>query len=57
MKYIDGVRMGSPLAPALANISMTDLKSTIIRTFFDTGKKIYCPYIDVTPLLIKPEDI
>ena len=49
--------MGSPLAPALANISMTDLKSTIIRTFFDTGKKIYCPYIDVTPLLIKPEDI
>ena len=49
--------MGSPLAPALANISMTKLKSTIIGTFSDTGKKIYCPYIDVTLLLIKPEDI
>ena len=30
-KTIDGVSMGSPLAPVLANIIMTELESTIIK--------------------------
>ena len=50
--------MGSPLAPVLANIVMTELENTIIKRLFDNGKiKFYCRYVDDTLLLIKPEDI
>ena len=57
-EQIDGVSMGSPLVPVLANIIMNELESTIIKKLFDTGKvKFYCRYVDVTLLLIKPEDI
>ena len=57
-EQIDGVSMGLPLAPVLANIIMTELESTIIKKLFDTGKiKFYWRYVDDTLLLIKPEDI
>ena len=57
-EQIDGVSMGSPLAPVLANIIMTELESTIIKKLLDTGKiKFYCRYVDDTLLLIKPEGI
>ena len=57
-EQIDGVSMGSPLAPVLANIVMTELENTIIKRLFDNGKiKFYCRYVDDTLLLIKPEDI
>ena len=32
-KQIDGVSMGSPLAPVLANIIMTELENTMIKEF------------------------
>ena len=51
-KTIDGVSMGSPLAPVLANIIMTELESTIIKKLFDTRKiKFYCRYVDDTLIL------
>ena len=57
-EQIDGISMGSPLAPVLANIIMTELESTIIKKLLDTGKiKFYCCYVDDTLLLIKPEGI
>ena len=57
-EQIDGVSLGSPLVPLLANIIMTDLEYTIIKKLFNTGKiKFYCHYVDDTLLLIKPEDI
>ena len=57
-KQIDGVSMGSPIAPLLANTIMTKLDSTIIKKLFDIGKiKFYCHYVNDTLLLIKPEDI
>ena len=57
-EQFDSVTMGSPLAPVLENIIMTELESTIIKKLFDTRKiKFYCRYVDDTLLLIKPEDI
>ena len=57
-KQIDGVSMGSPLAPVLANIIMTELESIIMKKLFDTGKmNFYCCYVNDTLLLMKPEDI
>ena len=53
-EQIDGVSMGAPLPPVLANIIMTELGSTIIKKLFDTGKtKVYCRYVNDTLLLIK----
>ena len=57
-EQIDGVSMGSPLAPVLPNIIMTELENTMIKNLFVTGKiKFYCRYVDDTLLLMKPEDI
>ena len=50
--------MGSPLAPVLPNIILTELENTMIKNLFDTGKiKFYCRYVDDTLLLMKPEDM
>ena len=38
-KQIDGVSMGSPLAPVLTKIIMIELESTIRKKLFDTRKK------------------
>ena len=52
-KQIDGVSMGSPLGPVLANIIMTELESTIVKELV----KLYMRHVDDTLLLVKDEDI
>ena len=54
----DGVSMGSPLGPVLANIVMTELEEKVIRKFVEDGIiKFYGRYVDDTILVIKPKDI
>ena len=54
----DGVSIGSPLGPVLANIIMTDLEKNVIKKFVDNGTiKFYGRYVDDTLLVIKPKDI
>ena len=48
-KQIDGVSMGSPLGPVLANIIMTELESTIVKELVDKSLvKLYLRYVDDT---------
>ena len=57
-KKIDGVSMGSPLGPLLANIFMTELEKDIIQKLIDKKFiKFYIRYVDDTLLLGKDEDI
>ena len=57
-KQIDGVSMGSPLRPVLANIIMTKLESTIVKELLHKSLvKLYLRYVDDTLLLVKDEDI
>ena len=57
-KQIDGVSMGSPLKPVLANIIMTELESTIVKELVDKSLvKLYMRYADDTLLLVKDKDI
>ena len=54
----DGVSIGSPLGPVLANIIMTDLEKNVIKKFVNNGTiKFYGRYVDDTLLVIKPKDI
>ena len=48
-KQIDGVSMGSPLSPTLANIIMiTLIENEIIKDLFDNGViKFYVGYVDL----------
>ena len=53
----DGVSMGSPLGPVLANVIMTELEEKVIRKFVEDGIiKFYGRYVDDTILVIKPKD-
>ncbi len=55
---IDGVSMGSPLGPTLANILMTALEDDIIRPLITSDTlKFYVRYVDDTLVLAKPDDI
>ena len=55
---IDGVSIGSPLGPTLANILMTELEDDIIRPLITSDKlKFYVRYVNDTLILAKPEDI
>ena len=57
-KQINGVSMGSPLGPVLANIIMTNLESTIVKELVDKSLvKLYLRYVDDTLLLVKDKDI
>ena len=57
-KQIDGVSMGSPLGPLLANIIMTGLESTIVKELVNKSLvKLYLRYVDDTLLLVKDKDI
>ena len=57
-EQIDGVSMGSPLAPVLANIIMTEFEKTFVQKLTTSGMiKCYCRYVDDTVLLVKPADI
>ena len=54
----DGVSMGSPLGPVLANILMTEFENIVIKKFVDDGTiKFYGRYVDDTLILMKPTDI
>ena len=50
---IGGVSRGSPLAPILANIIMTELEKSVVQKL----TKFYCRYVDDTFLLVKIADI
>ena len=50
-KQIDGVRMGSPLGPVLANIIVTELGKIILKDLVDKHL-----YVDDTLLLVKEKD-
>ena len=57
-KHIDGVSMGSPLAPVLTNIIMTELEKTVVQELTASGMiKFYCRYVHNALLLVKPADI
>ncbi len=57
-KQIDGVAMGSPLGPTLANIIMTTFEEEIIRKLIDSNLiKFYARYVDDTLVLAKPSDV
>ena len=57
-EQIDGVSMGSPLGPTMANIIMTELERIIVDNLMADGViKFYMRYVDDTLVLIKPEDI
>ncbi len=57
-KQIDGVAMGSPLGPTLANIIMTTFEKEIIRKLIDSNLiKFYARYVDDTLVLAKPSDV
>ena len=57
-KQIDGVSMGSCLAPVLANIILTELEKVIVDDLVRSGiVKFYRRCVDDTLVLIKPSDI
>ena len=43
---LDGVAMGSPLGPILANIYMANLESMALRSFSGNKPVMYCRYVD-----------
>ena len=56
-KQIDGITMGSPLGPTLANI-MTALEEDIVKNLIEANIiKFYVRYVDDTLVLTKPPDI
>ena len=55
----DGVAMGSPLGPTLANIIMTVFEDEIVRKLIDSNViKFYARYVDHDDTLVvaKPSD-
>ena len=57
-QQIDGVSMGSSLAPLLANIIMTEMEKTIIKKFIDDKILLfYGCYVDDTLVIIKREHL
>ena len=53
-KQIDGVSMGSPLGPVLANIIMAEFESTTVKELVDKSLvKLYMRYANDTLLLVK----
>ena len=54
----DGVSMGSPLGPVLANIILTEFENVIVKPLIETSVlNFYCRYLDDTLLLIKKHKI
>ena len=57
-KQIDGVSMGSPLGPVLANVIRTEFERLVVDKFIkDAVIKVYIRYVDDTLVLAKVEDI
>ena len=54
----DGVSMGSPLGPVLANIILTEFEDEIVKPLTETSVlNFYCRYVDDTLVLIKKDKI
>ena len=54
----DGVSMGSPLGPVLANMIMAELEEKVTKRFADDVTiMLYGRYVDGALLVIKPKDI
>ena len=54
----DGVSLGSPFGPVLANIIMTELGDVIVKPLIAIGTiKFYNCFVDDTLLVMKPENI
>ena len=45
-QQIDGVTMGSPLGPTLANFFMANLENKLLQKESDTNPKLYLRYVD-----------
>ena len=57
-RQTDGVSMGSPRDPTLANIIMTEFEELIIKPLLNLGMiKFYKRYVDDTLILTKPSDL
>ena len=57
-QQIDGICMGSPLGPTLADILMTAFEEEIVKPLISSNIiKFYSRYVDDTLVLIKPSDI
>ena len=57
-KQTDGVSMGSPLGPTLANIMMTEFETVIVKPLINSGIIVfYKCHVDDTLVLAKPSDI
>jgi hypothetical protein len=57
-QQVDGVSMGSPLGPTLANILLTALEDEIVRPLINAGTiKFYAQYVDDTLILTKLKNI
>ena len=46
-KQIDGVTMGSPLAPTIANFFLANLENRILKNKNQHSPKLYLRYVDV----------
>ena len=57
-EQIDGVSMGSCLAPVLANIILTEFEKLVVDNLVNSGiLKLYRRYVDDTLVLMKVSDI
>ena len=57
-RQIDGIAMGSPLSPTLANIIMIALEDAILKDFLQNDIIKFCVRcVDDTLVLAKPSDI
>ena len=57
-EQIDGVPMGSPLEPVLANIIVIELERIIVKkSLHKSLVKLYMRYVDDTLILVKYKDI
>ena len=57
-RQIDGISMGSPLGPTLADILMTTFEDEIVRPLISSNIiKFYSRYVYDTLVLIRPSDI
>ena len=56
-EQIDGVPMGSPLEPVLANIIVIELERIIVKkSLHKSLVKLYMRYVDDTLILVKYKD-
>ena len=57
-EQIDGVSMGSPLGPLMANVIMTELERVVVKDLFNKEYlKFYIRYTDETLVLMKKSHV